>query len=263
MIQLQILIMNAAGDVLEEVSAKNECRMVYAREYLEGDTIVIRSSQKNIHLNLSLDDVLGNSFVYFSEEEMVYHIPFGEKRISYSPKAFAGELHLIEVRAAEEREIKNWRNLAYNIYDQHAASGVYPHAHANVETRGESVFAARNAIDGNRFNHSHGEWPFESWGINQQDDAWMEVEFGREVAVSMLKLYTRADFPHDNWWASVTVCFSDGSVLVWRLIKSSEAQILSFEEKKVHSIRICKLIKAEDPSPFPALSQIEVYGTEA
>lgn len=54
----------------------------------------------------------------------------------------------------------------------------YPHATANVETRGESVFAAKNAIDGVRANRSHGEWPYESWGINMQDDAAMKLDFG-------------------------------------------------------------------------------------
>ena len=49
-------------------------------------------------------------------------------------------------------------------------------ASANVETRGESVFAARNAIDGVKANRSHGAWPFESWGINRQDDAQLTLE---------------------------------------------------------------------------------------
>lgn len=40
------------------------------------------------------------------------------------------------------------RNLAKNVMDQHGETNCYPHASANVETRGEAVFAARNAIDG-------------------------------------------------------------------------------------------------------------------
>ena len=31
-------------------------------------------------------------------------------------------------------------------------------------------------------------------------------------------------------------------------------------EKEITWLELCNLIKAEDPSPFPALSQIEVYG---
>lgn len=55
-----------------------------------------------------------------------------------------------------------------NPYDSHETKGIYPHAQANVETRGEAVFAARNAIDGVFANWSHGEWPYQSWGINMR-----------------------------------------------------------------------------------------------
>ena len=72
---------------------------------------------------------------------------------------------------------------------------------------GEAVFAARNAIDGVTANLSHGKWPYESWGINQQDDAQMTLDFGRPVDIDKIVLYTRADFPHDNWWESVTFTF--------------------------------------------------------
>ncbi len=34
------------------------------------------------------------------------------------------------------------------------------------------------------------------------------------------------------------------------------------EKKNISWIRLKDLIKSEDPSPFPALTQIEVYGTE-
>lgn len=88
-----------------------------------------------------------------------------------------------------------------------------------METRGESVFAARNAIDGVCENRSHGEWPYESWGINMQDDAEMTVEFGQEVVTDRIVLYTRADFPHDNWWTQVTLTFSDGTDIKWKLEK--------------------------------------------
>ena len=73
------------------------------------------------------------------------------------------------------------------------------------------MFAAVNAIDGVTANESHGMWPFESWGINRQDDATIRIDFGREVEIDRIILYTRADFPHDNWWEQATICYSDGS----------------------------------------------------
>ena len=108
--------------------------------------------------------------------------------------------------------------------DQHGETNCYPHASANVETRGEAVFAARNAIDGVTVNDAHGEWPYESWGINRREDANMRLEFGRKVAVSRIRLYTRADFPHDNWWKQVTIRFSDGSEVVAELEKRKAAR---------------------------------------
>lgn len=48
----------------------------------------------------------------------------------------------------------------------------------------------------------------------------MRLEFGRKVAVSRIRLYTRADFPHDNWWKQVTIRFSDGSEVVAELEKA-------------------------------------------
>ena len=191
-----------------------------------------------------------------------FYVPFGEKRISYSPKVFIGSKHYIYARIAREDEIKAYRNLAFNINDQHGDTNCFPHATANVETRGEAVFAARNAIDGICENRSHGEWPYESWGINRQDDAYMVLDFGREVEIDKIVLYTRADFPHDAWWKQVTISFSDDTELVWELEKSRLGHVKEIEPKKIKWLKLEKLIKADDPSPFPALSQIEVYGRD-
>ncbi|MDE5680711.1 MAG: carbohydrate-binding protein, partial [Lachnospiraceae bacterium] len=145
--------------------------------------------------------------------------------------------------------------------DQHRDVPCFPHATANVETRGESVFAAKNAIDGVRANLSHGEWPYESWGINRQADAVMKLDFGRCVKTDKILLYTRSDFPHDSWWKQVSITFSDGNCEDFTLEKSRRAHVLTFAEKEIEWLELGRLIKAEDDSPFPALTQIEVYGS--
>ena len=211
---------------------------------------------------IQVDDALGSAFVYLKANRFSYVVPFGEKRVCYSPKIFSGERHLLWARVATKEEMSAYKNLAINVADQHEESGCYPHASANVETRGESVFAAKNAIDGVRANASHGEWPYQSWGINMQDDATIKVDFGREVVADKIVLYTRADFPHDNWWTKVTVEFSDGSEFDWQLEKSYDPHIISFNKKTITWVRLKNLIKADDPSPFPALTQMEVYGVE-
>lgn len=109
-------------------------------------------------------------------------------------------------------------------------------------------------------NCSHGKWPYGSWGINRQDDARIRLDFGRLVEVDRLVLYTRADFPHDNWWQSVSFSFSDGSALEWKLEKSVKPHEIVFEKKTISWLEMHDMKKSEDPSPFPALTQIEVYG---
>ncbi|MGB8454233.1 MAG: carbohydrate-binding protein [Anaerocolumna sp.] len=258
---LTLKIMDGKDQILGINQGGDETSFVYTREYKEGDRIIIESSERNIYLVVQIDDALGPAFVYVTGP-IIYTVPFGEKKICYSPKTFYGSRHFITARLATREEINTYKNLAQNVIDQHGDTDCYPHATANVETRGESVFAARNAIDGVRENHSHGEWPYESWGINQQEDAKMKVDFGRSVEIDKIALYTRADFPHDNWWTKVTISFSDGTSMDWELDKSDRAHIITFEKKQVYWVKLNKLIKSEDPSPFPALSQIEVYGNE-
>ena len=237
--------------------------LVCSRAYEEGDRIFFETSEKNIHVRLQVDDALGPALVYLTDINFSYQIPFGEKRVSYSPKVFSGDRHYLYAEALREDEIAAYRNLALNPADQHCDAPCYPHATANVETRGESVFAAKNAIDGVRANLSHGVWPYESWGINRQADAAMKVDFGRKVCTDKVVLYTRADFPHDSWWEKVTLTFSDGTSQEFSLEKSMRSHVLTFPEKEITWLEFGNLIKADDPSPFPALTQIEVYGRDA
>lgn len=257
-------IKNKNGEVLACKEAEDRCSLAYDKAYEEGDVIEMTTSETNIFLVLQLDDAMGQALVYQNAPELKYIIPFNEGKRSYSPKSFYGDKHVISVRRATEDEIGVRRNLALNVYDRHGETGCYPHAHANVETRGESVFAARNAINGNCCNDNHGPWPYESWGINMQDDAEITLEFGRKVEIDSMVLVTRADFPHDNYWKKVTFNFSDGSEYVVEMEKSSEPHFITLPEtKQVEWIKLGTLIKDEnDPSPFPALTQWEVYGTE-
>lgn len=260
--ELGIRIIDKDGKVKLEKIDTEEVRLVFNEIYEEGDKVVFTTSEKNTYLYAQVDDAMGEAFVYVTDNEIVYEIPFGEKRISYSPKVFYGDRHLLSLRFAKKEEIESYKNLALNVIDKQEIKGVYPHASANIETRGEAVFAARNAINGNCENKSHGRWPYESWGIGMRDDACFRLEFGRSIITNKIIIYTRSDFPHDNWWIKATLRFSDGSEIVWDLEKSDKAHILDFEEKTIEWLTFSDLIKADDPSPFPALSQIEVYGKE-
>lgn len=254
-------VLNKEMEILAVGRGINEVNLVYDGEYQEGDIIVLEASEGEHLVWLQFDDALGKSIVFLTGN-VTYRIPFGDRRINLSPKAFAGKKHLLTARMVKDYEAENYRNLAINVCDQHDIQNLYPHAVANVETRGESVFAAQNAIDGVTANTSHGEWPYESWGINMQDDAKIRIDFGRKVVIDRIILYTRADFPHDNWWEQVSFAFSDGSDLDVKLNKSDKPHEFIFEKKTISWLEMHDMKKSNDPSPFPALSQIEVYGKD-
>ena len=152
--------------------------------------------------------------------------PSGRTGSSFRRRLFTGERHLIRAWLASPEEIAARRNLALNPYDQHGDNGFFPHASANVETRGEAVFAAYNAIDGIYENASHGEWPYQSWGINRDPNAAWTLSFGTPVEIDELRVTLRADFPHDSWWTQGTVVFSDGSEETLRFREDGAASVL-------------------------------------
>ncbi len=259
---LTIKVTDSKGAVKCMDSAQDFASLVVSQSYEPGDCIWVETSEKNVHVWLQLDDALGRELVYLADN-VCYTVPFAEKRTNITPKAFAGELHYLYVRTAMEEEVYQYRNQARNVCDQHNVRNLYPHAYANVETRGEAKFFACNAIDGMCENRSHGIWPYQSWGINRQDDAALTVDFGRPIETDKIVMFIRADFPHDNWWTQVTLSFSDGSTVYWPVEKNRFAQVLKFDKRTITWVRLENLQKADDPSPFPALTQLEVYGTVA
>ena len=263
MAKMSITLRDEEGREKCMVQGEDQILMVFEGEYKPGDRICFGTDETESYYVIRVDGAMDEAYVYLTKETLEYVIPFGEKKISCNPVSFTGDRHYITMRKAEDYENSCYRNLAKNVMDQHGDPGCYPHVHANVETRGESVFAARNAIDGVVANESHGQWPYESWGINRQDDAELTLEFGRPVDMDRIVLYTRADFPHDNWWVQATLTFSDGRREVVHMEKSVRPHVFAIEKKQITWLKLGDLIKADDPSPFPALTQIQVYGTNS
>ena len=203
---------------------------------------------------------MDEAFIYGAGNELVYEVPFAEGKTSYNPKSFTGERHYLTMRYARDYEIKSYRNLAKNVMDQHRGQECYPPRPRQCGNQGEAVFAARNAIDGVTANLSHGKWPYESWGINMQDDAQMTLEFGCPVDFDQIVLYTRADFPHDNWWEKVTFTFSDGTSETVELERA--LNLISAWSAGVSHGLPSGAYQGRRSVPFPALTQIEVYGRE-
>ena len=65
------------------------------RAYEEGDQIVFTTERTGMFYQIQVDDCLGEGVVYLTESRWVFDIPFGEKRVSYSPRVFMGERHLL------------------------------------------------------------------------------------------------------------------------------------------------------------------------
>ncbi len=260
MVRLELHDVN--GQLLAQSEHATEALLCAYRVYEEGDVITVTCDNAS-HLWVQMDETIPAGEVYIPEGKMTWRVPFGEHRRAYSPAAFAGTRHIASARVMTAEEIAARRNVAGNPADLRGDTDFYPHATANVETRGESVFAARNVIDGLRHNISHGDWPYQSWGIGAREDAWLNVDFGREVVVDGMALTLRADFPHDAYWVSGHVVLSDGAEVAYDLEKTGDRQFIKLGEHKVTWMRLERMQKSDDPSAFPSLSEWEIFGRDA
>lgn len=230
-------------------------------EFKNEDQISVTLDKKNAYLVIKLDETLDSSLVYVPDKNFKYVISLFNDASAFPITRFKGKTHNIWVRYATKEEIIQYRNLAINTHDQKDFVGYYPHAVANVETRNESTFFACNAIDGCYANNGHGYYPYQSWGINQQKDAKLTINFGTKVEIDKISVTLRNDFPHDSYWTQATLMFSDNTTETIVLEKTKDRQFFTFSRGIVtETVTLCNLIKVEDSSPFPALTQIECYG---
>lgn len=258
---ITISVVDASGAVLASATHENEALLCFDHAYAPGDAIVLTSDGQ--HLWAQLDTALLPGEVYLPAGRMTWRVPHGEHRLAYSPTAFSGERHLVTARKMTAAEVSARRNIACNPADLRGDTDFFPHCTANVETRGESCFAARNVIDGVRISHYHGEWPYQSWGIGAREDAWLLLDFGREVDIDQMALTLRADFPHDAYWVSGHAVLSDGSEIAYELQKTGDRQRIDLGKHRVRWLRLERMQKSNDPSAFPALIELEVFGRDA
>ncbi len=255
-----IEVQNARGKVLARAEGHADARLVYKGKYKDGDRLVFGSD--GVRAKVSVHQAVASAIVFLPEKGFTFAVPFGDAMNGYPPQAFAGDAHTAVIGGVEEMEAAAYRSVGLNPFDQRGEAVCFPHAVANIETRGEAQFWARNVIDGHRFNERHGGWPYHSWGIGGREDAWLKVEFGRPVRADSVALTLRADFPHDAWWEHATVECSDGHVLACPLVKTQDAQRFPLGGRTIEWIMVRDLIKANDPSPFPSLTQLEVFGAD-
>ena len=152
---ITITVYSCEGERLAQAAHESEALLRVDRAYQPGDRIEIVSDEK--HLIVQMDATILPGEVYLPDGKMTWTVPSGEHRLAYCPVAFEGGRHIVTARAMTREETAARRNLACNPSDLRGNTDFYPHCTANVETRGESCFAARNVIDGMRHNDYHGE----------------------------------------------------------------------------------------------------------
>lgn len=258
------LTLHSKQAVLAQADDEGHAHLAWCQQYAAGDYYEVTVAHAPCFVVVQLDGSLAPALLYLQTATWRFAVPQNTQREwPYPEAAFAGMRHYASVRYAQPAELKAPRNLAVNTHDQRAASGAFPHASANAETRGELVFFAKNAIDGIAANESHGNYPFQSWGVDMRDDAEWTLAFGRPVTIDTLALTLRADYPHDSYWTQATVAFADGSHERLTLAKTAAEQRVTFAPRTVEWLRLERLVKAPDSSTFPALTQLAVFGTEA
>ncbi len=257
MLTLQVLNVNKEV-VFEEKGSS--IRAEYRAPYREGDCIRVQMSEGQF-LRTKLDECLAESLLYVPGGRLEFEIPFGPLRNGgYGKEAFTGESHTIAVSEPFEEEIYAYGNIALNAHDRQGPAKYYPHAGANFVTRGDPSFFERNAIDGVCENTGHGAYPYHSWAGGAREDLTYTLDFGRPVKVDKIVFFLRADFPHDTFWKSIDVAFSDGSVVQAKLEGTAEGQALTFEPIVTQTVFLHNFKQVSYPLSWAALSQLEVYG---
>lgn len=259
---LSVEVRNAAGSALGSQAGPQKAALLYNAAYQPGDAIVVSAPPQDKYLFVQVDDNVPESLVYSPTGQVHFPIPFGKLTTGYDPRAFTGASHHITARVAGAAEITAYRNLALNSLDRRNVSQYFPHAIASSVTRDDPVFFERNAIDGNIRNTHHGKWPYESWGNGLNANPWLKIDFGREVMADKVRLYIRSDFPHDTYWTSATLQFSDGASRDIVLQKTAEPQEFTFPEKKIRWIQLTNLKQPTLPLGFAAVTEMEVYGKD-
>ena len=259
-----------AGPVGSSSSSKTATvSLDFQREYQPGDQIIFGGPRR---MAVQTDQNMPECLIYTplpASNNLSYAIPYGREErqtgSAYAPESFADNSHRVTVRALDHKELSEYRNLALNPCDlaqpENLSIPFFPHASSNSVSRSLFDFEARNAIDGRVQNGHHGVWPYESWGPQLRTDIWWKVDFGRTVELDKVRLMIRADFPHDSYWKSAKVEFSDGSQIAIQIGPSPEFQDFPFSKRTVSWLRITDVVP-EDPSKWCSLIEVEAWGRD-
>lgn len=231
----------------------------YDEYYKENETFVVSCDED--FLMVSFDESQKPSIIYVPECNFTFTVPLGKAIAAYDKTSWEKKGHRIIISPVTDDVAYETRNIAMNSSDFADNKKTFPHAHANLVTRNDPVFEAKNAIDGICENIGHGPYPYHSWAAGAREDMVYTIDFGCEVEVGKIVFYLRADFPHDTYWKSLNVKFSDGEKTEATFQKTADGQMLLLDEpKRTTSITLVDFKQISEPLSWAALTQIEVFG---
>ncbi len=251
----------------KEASGENSVELNVTRAYKEGDKITVTLPEGQHYLAFCMaKDVVEETILYLPNS--VFTFTAQNMTMSY-PSALTQKKCTITARIPTVEELTASRNLACNPADLEKAKNVFPHAisssvHDKTNETNRLHFEARNAIDGFTQNNGHGGFPVQSWGPtnSMRKSDHFTVKFGRDVSVTEFVIYIRADFPHDTYWDSCTVTFSDGSTQEISLKKTANGQTITLETPVVtSSVKFSNFNKVAG-SDWASWMEVEVIGSD-
>jgi hypothetical protein len=272
-VPLRISVQDKSGTEIAgtgaSLSSATSAVLAFDHEYQPGDHIVLHGPRR---IAVRVDQNLSECLLYLPDSSgglFDYVFPYGRAEqqtgSAYASDSFAGKSHRVTAHILNRKERTGYRNLALNPCDvvraEDEPTQALPHSSTNSFARNLFDFAARNAIDGVEQNGHHGVWPYQSWGPEMRPDLWWKLDFGRPVELDKIRLMIRADYPHDSYWKSAVVEFSDGSQLSIHISSSAKLQEFRFPKQKITWFRITKLV-SENPAKWCGFIEVEAWGRD-
>ena len=258
------------------LSSEGIVNLYVPAKYEMGDKVKVILPDGVKYVGFTLSAKMGESIVYCPDGVFEYVVPDTSNMVTTISRDYANTTNYLTARLITDDELKEKRNLAVNPYDytnnQSVKSDIteqYPHITASSEwenTKGETHFYARNAIDGFTANMGHGAYPLQSWGPANSGSQWLTLDFGRGVNADELGIVIRYDVGHDTWFrsAKVIATFEDGTTqeqninIAW----IGEEQIFNLDfDKPVIRLQLNSLVP-DQLGGWAAFTEVAVYGTD-
>lgn len=253
---LEVLLVRDGDEVFAKRVQGSGAKLRVPGPLRVGDTLRIRGA-KDLRLGLG---ELPVAEVHAPDGSFTWVVEKGAASV-YPAELFSdGEIDL-RVKVLKPADLAKKRNLACNpLAPLVANESVFPSVTASSETRGEGVFAARNAIDGYEGNKGHGGYPNQSWGPEQEEGPWLAVDFGRMVKVDRVDLFLRADFPHDESWKHAVLVADGKEVASVDLKHEAEVQTVKFPAVECRKLELRQLEWRD--KGWCALTEMRVWGAD-